>query len=336
MTEKENIMRVFRGQMPAWLPRYGGLGDDGSRGAMPTRSCLISFMDGFTRDGDKDLWGVPYVGAESVNGATMPKPGYYILDRITRWRDVIKNPCLDDYDFEKLAAKDTAGIDREQSALGLSLYSNWFQGIIAFMGFEEALIAFYKEPEEVKALFDYTGSFLEETLKRALPTYRPDYVMLIEDTAAAQSPFISPQMYREFLKPYYKRFCDIALSEGIPIVHHNCGRCEDYIPDWMDLGVSAWEPAQVMNDLVGIKNEYGRRLAICGGWNSVGPAMVPGATEEVVREEVRNYIDTFAPNGGFAFAAFGLKIKSTEEDFRRHAWIIDEYENYGRRWYDKH
>jgi len=336
LTERENILRVFKGEMPEWLPRYGGIGDDGSRGVSPTTTILISFMRGFTRDGDKDLWGVPYVGAESVNGATIPKPGHYILDDITKWRDVIKNPDIDSYDFEKLAAKDTAHVDRHNSALGLGLYTNWFQGIIAFMGFEEALIAFYEEPEEVKALLNYIGSFLEETLKRAIPTYKPDYVMLTEDTATAQNPYISPEMYREFLKPCYKRYCDIALNAGLPVVHHNCGRCEDYIPDWIDIGVSAWEPAQTMNDLVGIKKKYGRKLAICGGWDSMGPAMDEDATEELVRAEVRKYIDTFAPGGGFAYAAHGLKMKPTQKDFMRQAWMLDEYENYGRHWYDNH
>jgi hypothetical protein len=91
-----------------------------------------------------------------------------------------------------------------------------------------------------------------------------------------------------------------------------------------------------MNDLVGIKKKYGRKLAICGGWDSMGPAMDEDATEELVRAEVRKYIDTFAPGGGFAYAAHGLKMKPTQKDFMRQAWMLDEYENYGRHWYDNH
>lgn len=336
MTERENVMRLFRGEMPAWLPIYGGLGSGLYGKKSPTQTASISFMNGFTKDGSKDLWGVPYKGSEAVGGATMPEPGVHILEDITDWRDVVKNPDLDQYDFEKLAAEDCKDLDRENCAIGLTLYSNWFQELIALMGFEEALISFYEEPEEAHALLDYIGGFLEETLKRAIPTYKPDYVMLIEDTAAAAAPFISPEMYREFLKPVYKRFNDIALNEGMPIVHHNCGRCEDYIPDWMDLGIGAWEPAQLSNDLDGIKKKYGRKLAICGGWyDSSFPCMQDNCTEEMVREAVRAYIDRFAPDGGFGFCAHGMKLNPKEIDFKRHQWIIDEYENYGRHYYDK-
>ncbi|MBR2520878.1 MAG: hypothetical protein IKE62_01680 [Oscillospiraceae bacterium] len=335
MTERENILRLFRGEMPAWLPKYGGLGA-GPASKAPTANVMVSFMDGFTKDGSKDIWGVPYMGAESVNGATMPAPGVHILEDITEWRDVIKAPNLDEIDFEKMAAKDCADVDRVNSAMGLSLYCCWLQGLISFMGFEEALVSFYEEPEEAHALLEYVGNFLNDTLKRAIVTYKPDFVMFTEDSAAAGAPFISVEMYREFLKPVYKSYCDIALNAGLPVVHHNCGFCQDYIPEWIDLGVGAWEPAQVMNDLDAIKATYGRKLAICGGWDPNTPAMQPGASEEVVRETVRAYIDRFAPDGGFGFCAHGLKIKSTEEDFQRHKWIQDEYEQYGRHWYDHH
>ena len=335
MTEKENILRVYRGEMPAWLPKYGGLGGV-SKGAA-SGTVALSFMfpkmcdDGIIRDG----YGVQHDTSEAAGGAGMPSATVRLLDDITKWRDIIKNPSLDGIDFEKVAAEAVKNIDRENLAVGLTLRSNWFRAIIAFMGFEEGLIAFYEEPEEVHALLDYLGSYLEETFKRALPYIKPDYFMHIEDTASAQNPFISPDMYKEFLFPYYKRFNDIGLNEGLPCVHHNCGRCEDYIPMWLDLGIGAWEPAEVRNDLVGIKAKYGRKMAIAGGWDSTAPCMMPGASEELVRESVRKYIDTFAPDGGFVFAASGLTLDHFEGEEERDAWILDEYENYGRNYYNK-
>ncbi len=335
MTEKENILRVYRGEMPAWLPKYGGLGGVSSGAA--SEVCGVSFM--FSQKGEdgieRDMYGVPYDASEAAGGASMPSATVRILDDITKWRDVIKNPDISNIDWEKLAAKDTAHLDRENKAAGLTLYSNWFQGLISFMGFEEALIAFYEEPEEVHALLDYLGGFLDEILKKAIPAYKPDYFMLIEDTASAQNPFISPEMYKEFLFPYYKRFNDIGLNAGLPCVHHNCGRCEDYIPMWMDMGISSWEPAEVRNDLVGIKAKYGRKLAIAGGWDATAPCMMPGASEELVRESVRKYIDTFAPEGGFIFSATGRTLDHFEGEDQRDAWILDEYENYGRNYYNK-
>jgi len=335
MTEKENIMRVYRGEMPAWLPKYGGLG------GVTTGFASQVFPVGMTprtmgEDGLMyDSYGVAYEATEEAGGASMPSAKFHLLEDITKWRDVIKNPDINQFDFERLAKEATSKWDRENIAYGFSTHSNWFQGIIAFMGFEEALIAFYEEPEEVHALFDYLGSYHEEIFRRAIPYFKPDYFMHVEDTASAQNPFISPEMYREFLFPYYKRFNDIGLNAGLPCVHHNCGRCEDYIPMWMELGISAWEPAEVRNDLVGIKAKYGRKLAIAGGWDPNAPCMLPGASEELVRESVRKYIDTFAPEGGFVFAATGRTLNHWEGEDERDAWILDEYENYGKNYYNK-
>jgi hypothetical protein len=96
-----------------------------------------------------------------------------------------------------------------------------------------------------------------------------------------------------------------------------------------------WNPAQVMNDLVGIKKTYGNKLVLCGCWDSSGPAGWPGASEELVRSEVRKCIDTFAPGGGFMFWGSVYGPKGDEEVARRSGWITDEYNKYGRTFYQK-
>jgi hypothetical protein len=76
---------------------------------------------------------------------------------------------------------------------------------------------------------------------------------------------------------------------------HCCGRCEDFIEDWMSFGVSSWNPAQVMNDLAGIKKKYGNKMALIGCWDSSGPASWSGSSEDLVRQAVRDCIDRYAP-----------------------------------------
>ncbi len=46
-----------------------------------------------------------------------------------------------------------------------------------------------------------------------------------------------------------------APMPGVPVDMHDCGRCEDFIPDWIEFGVRMMESAQVMNDLVGIQEK---------------------------------------------------------------------------------
>ena len=55
------------------------------------------------RGGGKDIWGVEYVPTESTGNALIPKTSDFILEDITKWRDVIKAPDLSGIDWRRCA-----------------------------------------------------------------------------------------------------------------------------------------------------------------------------------------------------------------------------------------
>ena len=160
MTEKTNYLMTLRGEQPEWVPTY-------SFGPMPnmTRPCTSCMLEpeivAYFRfqGGGKDCWGVTYVPTRETGNALLPKPGEFILDDITKWRDVIKAPSLEGVDWEAMAKKQLEGfyrqgVNREDTAIALNLHVGYFQNLMAFMGFTEGLCAMAEEPEEVYALFD--------------------------------------------------------------------------------------------------------------------------------------------------------------------------------------
>ncbi len=325
----------INGQQPAWLPRYAMVRDKYSRYSTAVLPCRPSFLnERRTPEGGFDIWGVEYTTTCETGGAAMPSPYNFILDDICKWRDIVKAPNLSQIDWETMARRDLAGFDRENTALCGNFNLGYFQQLMAFLGFSEGLCAMYEEPEEVKALFQYLADFYAEVVKKYIEYYKPDIIELVDDTATALNPFISIDMYRELIKPYHYMQNKPAIEAGIPIVHHNCGRCEDFIDDWLEIGIIAWNPAQVMNDLDGIKKKYGRKLGLIGCWDSSGPASWDSATEDVVRQAVRNTIDRFAPGGGFCFwgGVYGPAGDTVTENKRR--WLTEEYETYGRSFYN--
>lgn len=327
MTEKENFLRLLRGEMPAFLPKFDMMG----WGVLPS-----VFNDRRTPDGGGfDMFGVEFVATREAAGGALPVPGKFILDDITRWRDVIRVPSLDGVDWEAAARKDLKDKDTVHNPVNLSI-GDFFQRLMAFMGFTEGLCAMYEEPEEVYALFDYLCDFYCEMLRRALPHYKPDVFVLADDTATAQNPFISPQMYRDLVKPFHKRLADIALDRGLPVEMHNCGRCEDSIDDWIDIGVSAWDPAQVTNNLLGIREKYGRRLALIGCWDTSGPVSWLDSDDRLLRDALIEYVDTFAPGGGFCYNAYVMGARDDPDAIRKMGIINEVYWDYARNWYDMH
>ncbi|MCF0141934.1 MAG: veratrol--corrinoid protein metyltransferase, partial [Parasporobacterium sp.] len=303
MTEKENVLMMFKDEQPEWVPRslYGPPtpGDP----YKPAFAGVMPSVIGPKKHGEDsvDIFGVPYTATDSAGGGALPTPNAFILDDITKWHDVIKVPSLEGIDWEQVCKKDMAHVDRENQICTLTGQAGVFQLLMNFMGFTEGLCALYEEPEECKALFDYLLDFYVKVTKEYMYWVKPDILGMGDDNATARAPFISLEMYRELCKPSHMRMGQLAIDAGIPVNFHDCGKCEDQIEDWFDFGVKIWNPAQIMNDLVGIKKKYGNKLILCGCWDSQGPAGWTDAQEDFVREQVRECIDTFAPGGGFIF-----------------------------------
>ena len=337
MTEKENLFMLLNGEIPQWLPRYMVAPTQ----KQPYPSAFAMAMPSFYNrtiigNEEYDVWGVSYTKTENTGGMALPTPGKFILDDIRKWRDVIKAPDVSNIDWERMAAKDMAHVDRTQTAVEMFTHVGYFQHLMNFMGFNEGLLALYEDPEECIALFEYLADFYDGMAKKTIEFYKPDIMLINDDTATAINPFISAEMYRSMIKPYAARLGSIGQDAGLYIDMHCCGRCEDFIDDWLDFGVSMWNPAQVMNNLPAIKEKYKGRLTLIGCWDSSGPPSWPGAGEELVRAEVRRCIDTYAPGGGFIFWGSMYGADDDADFHNRAAWVADEYNVYGRAWYKNH
>lgn len=341
MTEKTNYLMTLRGEQPEWVPVY-------SFGPMPGQerpctSCMLEpviLAEFRFKGGGKDCWGVTYVPTEETGGALLPKPGEFILDDIRRWRDVIKAPSLEGIDWEDMAKKQLEGfykmgVNREDSAISLNMHVGYFQNLMAFMGFTEGLCAMYEEPDEILALFDYMCDFYTEVTRQIMPYVQPDVLTMMDDTATWRAPFISTEMYRELVLPFHNRQAKFGRDAGIPITMHNCGRAEGLIDDWLSIGINAWDPAQTCNDLKGIKEKYGNKMVLMGGWDARDRLAAPDVTEEEIRQSVRDTMDAYAVGGGFCWCGGYLGAVDDKEMIRKNGILFDEVYKYGDAFYKK-
>ncbi|MDR2956899.1 MAG: hypothetical protein LBU61_01790 [Coriobacteriales bacterium] len=343
LTPKENLLRVYNGQIPEWVPSYSYYGPlPGVDEIPPNQMIMLSGMmgtgDPFGGVGFQDFWGVPYTAVEEVGGFALPTPDEFILKDITKWGDVIKIPDrVKDLDWKAAAEADLKNLpfDREQCAVYYGPGGfGFFMSLMAFMGFTEGCSAMLEEPDYVKELFDYMHQFYMSVAKQVIDVIKPDIVNLADDAAAERNPFISPLMYREFLIPLYRDYTAMAIDRGLPINMHLCGRGEDFMHDLIKIGVNSWEPVQLANDIEGLQARYGRHLVIGGGWEGRGRLTELDVTDEEIRASAREAIDKYAKNGGFIFAAAYTPM-STNDTLTAH-WnevLQKEVYDYGRQFY---
>jgi hypothetical protein len=341
LTPKENYLRLTRGEIPEYLPIYT-MGFPGYNNETACKIIGPSLFDEThitpAPEGRRDIWGVNYIANEETNFACIPEPNNFILEDITKWSEVIKKPELPQHiDWERMYKLDCerAGIDRTQSAAMAVIGLMPFQQVIAFMGFNNGLMAIYEEPECFEELLNFMADVYMPVIQATVDYYKPDILYLLDDTAAEFSPFISPETYRSIIKPVYRRLTQPAVDRGIPIQFHNCGKCQEFIDDMIDVGVKIWDPSQHMNDLDGIKKKYGRKIAMAGGFKWTPPLTWPEVNEEEIRQSVRDVIDRLAPGGGYAFMGGALGRYGDKTIEQVNNWIKEEAYIYGRDYYLK-
>jgi len=334
LTERENFMKVINGETPEWVPRYS-FGPDPHAKKPPPCTSIMSSVIPRNQIGEResvDIFGVEYIATKETGWMSLPKPGKFILDDIRNWRDVIKLPDITGVDWESACKKDLENmpVKPEDAAVmfGGVAGGGFFMPLMNLMGFTNGLATLFEEPELVEEFFDYLADYYCYGIEQTIDRFPVDIFTTGDDTATATNPFISPKMYREMFKPYVARTTKYAQDRGIPVMMHNCGRCEDSIDDWRDFGVKAWNPAQIVNDLDGIKQKYGNSLVLIGCWDSTGPVGWPHAPEELVRQAVRDTIDRFAGGGGFMFWGSVYGPEGDEETDNKRRWITEEYEAY--------
>ena len=326
MNAKENYLTLLRGEIPEYVPsmfepRSGRFTEEWLTPVYAPDGPIVTAL------------GVTYVGSPELMNGAMPKPGCIILEDITKWRDVIHAPDLSGVDWEKYYTDKIKDIDRSEKYIPVT-GGDYFLTLISFMGFENAMLALYEEPEEVKALLEYVSEFYLEVLKQQIRWIKPEVMSIMDDDAALRAPFFSVEMYREFFKPFQKKHCDLAAENGILMERHDCGRSEQFVEDWVEMGIRCWNPAQTTNDLKAVKKRFGRKMALNGAWDSLKWANCED--EEAFRAALVEYVDTFAPDGGFVFAAMaGGKPDAPGAKMRQNA-VNDVYQNYAKNYYKTH
>ena len=260
------------------------------------------FGDGM--DGFGIRWEYPSTGG----GAAVPDVNCTIMDDVTEWRDKVHIPDPAAFDWKAAYEMECSMIgapDREHEMVDFGFGNGVFERLAALMGFEDALIAMAMEPEETNALFTAITDYKVAALDYIIDAYHPDTITYFDDVATERALFMSPDTYRELIKPHHKRFAQECLKRGIIPIFHCCGHAEDIVEDMIDCGWAAWTSVQISNDICHLIETYGDRIGFVGGYDTNGLPAREDATDEVVITEVRRCLDTYGKyHRGYCFFGF--------------------------------
>ncbi len=174
-----------------------------------------------------------------------------------------------------------------------------FESAWYLRGMDSFLMDLLTNEEYVNSLLDKIIEFPRHALKEYI-RMGVDMVWIGDDVASQQGMMISPEIWRKFIKPRYKRLFE-EFKEANPeiiIAYHSCGDCSMIIPDLIEIGLDVLHPLQPLAiDPVVVKANYGNQLALMGGLDI--QILMPNGKPSDVCEETIRLMNGCGKNGGF-------------------------------------
>lgn len=174
-------------------------------------------------------------------------------------------------------------------------------------GFEDFLYRMALDEEWIHRFFERVLEYQKKVIQRYYTAVGPyiHYTSSGDDFATQNAPFVSPDMFRELIKPYFKeRIAYTKRFTKAKYLHHSCGSVYRLIDDLVDCGVEILNPIQPKAaDMQprGLKAAYGEKIVFHGGIDT--QELLPFASESQIEEAVHETIEILNRDGGYIFAA---------------------------------
>jgi len=180
-----------------------------------------------------------------------------------------------------------------------------FEMIFRLRGMENAILDLAGAPELSNELLKRSADFAVELSKKACDRFELDWLWTGDDVGGQQAMIMSPQCWRDMIRPYLEKIFEVGKSKGLWVAYHSCGAIRPIIPDLIEMGLDVLNPIQCncpgMNPF-DLKKDFGEHLTFMGGVDTVD--LLPNGSVDDVRRETTKLIEGMTiDGGGFILAA---------------------------------
>lgn len=160
---------------------------------------------------------------------------------------------------------------------------------------ELSLFAYYDYPEMLKDIAQFMVDVYKEQLEKIFRIVTPSLVFFEEDLSGKTGPLISPDMFREFMTPYYQQIIPFLKEHGVENVFMDTdGDFRIIIPAALEAGIEGFLPIDVNAgvDIVALRQEY-PKLKFFGGFNKL--SIIDG--KEAIEKELERLTPVIKQGG---------------------------------------
>lgn len=161
------------------------------------------------------------------------------------------------------------------------------------MGLENFSISLRENPDLVKKVILLFDNFYNGIIEEIIHQFKVDFVWTGDDLAFKTGTFLSPEHFREFIFPYFKRTKKII--KDIPWILHSDGNILPIIEDLIEIGIKGFHPMEPQAiDIFEVKRKYGDRICVIG---NLDVDLIDRGRKEDVRKEAERLIENLGYQG---------------------------------------
>jgi len=279
ITSKENILRLYEGKTPMWIPLLGEI----------VNIKVDCDPDNIARQeaGGVDGWGVTWQWVPEAGGA-MVMPGHPLVEDMNDWEKHLTIPDPDKWDWAGAYERQKGRIE-EDKMFEISVGSCLYERLIAVMDYAGAAMALIDE-DQTEAVHRFFRVVTDARIKyytNMKKWFNPDMVNFNDDWGTAQKEAFSVPTAKEMLVPYAKEAAQCARNLGMYIDLHSCGIVEKFVPFFIEEGFNSWG-GQDINDKVALKKQYGDKFIF-----TRGVPLPKDYTDEQLVDAIAKYMEEF-------------------------------------------
>jgi uroporphyrinogen-III decarboxylase len=300
LTKKQNLIEVMKGGNPdRFVKQYEAF-------AMMMKTPITRIKPPVGGEIVNE-WGVTIRWPEGQLGAfPVHDEEHIVVKDITKWQDYVKAPSVEQpADKWGTAIAEAEAVDRNDQYVTVFVAPGIFEQVHYLMSMEEALMAFYEEPEAMHELIDYIVEFELKLAKEFIDHLHPDALFHHDDWGSQINSFISPAMFKEFFEPAYKKIYGYYKDNGVELViHHSDSYAANLVPSMIEMGIDIWQGVMTTNNVPELIKQYGGKITFMGDVDSGVIDFRAGLRRTLVKKlklravDVENYISSREPVKG--------------------------------------
>jgi len=254
-------------------------------------------MEGIThaQEGDAhvDDWGIEWVRVGPFNQIRRSPLVASSRDDIVRYT----------YPYHRvdrlLANMDPVMLHAADFFIGCDVSPCLFEMVFRLRGMENAILDLVAQPDLAAQMLDQAAAFAIALAEEACDRFSLDWLWTGDDIAGQEAMIMSPQCWRDKIRPHLGEIFAVGKSRGLYVAYHSCGAIRPIIPDLIEIGLDVLNPIQCncpgMAPLE-LKRDFGDRLTFMGGVDTQD--LLPYGTVDQVRRETARLIEGMTSDGG--------------------------------------